>query len=210
LIGWTSARMPHRRISLLLSAGSASRRAERSTVSSDFSIRPTTTWAANWRTRATAREVGDDEPSLAASIVWSTRKVLSGDQQLALTHRSMPRSMMLPQRLRSGWSQTAIAGNGRWDMTDHLLDKACDLYCHGIARIDTLGPSRRLVFTIRSLESRFPDIVVVKLIITTMSCLAAGADQQTISPELLALNQGGRTDGTRTPWPTQCTRPIWW
>jgi len=58
-------------------------------------------------------------------------------------------------------------------MTDHLLDKACDLYCHGIARIDTLGPSRRLVFTIRSLESRFPDIVVVKLIITTMSCLAA-------------------------------------
>jgi len=47
-------------------------------------------------------------------------------------------------------------------MTDHLLDKACDLYCHGIARIDTLGPSRRLVFTIRSLESRFPDIVVVK------------------------------------------------
>jgi len=26
---------------------------------------------------------------------------------------------------------------------DRLIDQACDMYCHGIARIDTLGPNRR-------------------------------------------------------------------
>ena len=65
----------------------------------------------------------------------------------------------------------------------------------GIARIDTLGPCRRLVFTIPSLQSPGSQNVVVKLIMTaellaTLSCLAAGADQQTISPELLALEPG--------------------
>ena len=33
-------------------------------------------------------------------------------------------------------------------MADLLIDQACDMYCHGIARIDTLGPCRRLIFTI--------------------------------------------------------------
>jgi hypothetical protein len=51
-------------------------------------------------------------------------------------------------------------------MTDHLLDNACDLSCHGLARIDTLGPCRRLVFTIPSLESPGCQNVVVKLIMT--------------------------------------------
>ena len=54
---------------------------------------------------------------------------------------------------------------------------------------------RRLVFTIPGLESPGCQNVVVKLIMTaellaTLSCLAAGADQQTISPELLALEPG--------------------
>jgi hypothetical protein len=78
-------------------------------------------------------------------------------------------------------------------MDDRLIDQACDLYCHGIARIDTLGPCRRLVFTIPSLESPGYQNVVIKLIMTaellaTLSYLAAGADQQGgISPALLAL-----------------------
>jgi hypothetical protein len=36
---------------------------------------------------------------------------------------------------------------------DRLSDQASDVYCHGIARIDTLGPNRRLVFTIPSVTS---------------------------------------------------------
>jgi hypothetical protein len=26
---------------------------------------------------------------------------------------------------------------------NRLVDQACDMYCYGIARIDTLGPKRR-------------------------------------------------------------------
>lgn len=78
-------------------------------------------------------------------------------------------------------------------MADLLIDQACDMYCHGIARIETLGPCRRLVFTIPSLESPGYQSVVIKLIMTpellaTLSCLAAGADQNIISPALLALD----------------------
>ena len=34
----------------------------------------------------------------------------------------------------------------------YFSDNALDYFVHGIARIDTLGPNRRLVFTIPSLE----------------------------------------------------------
>jgi len=77
---------------------------------------------------------------------------------------------------------------------DRLLDNALDIYCHGIARIEAMGPCRRLVFTVPSLESPGYQNVVIKLIMTaellaTLSCLAAGADQHGgISPELLALD----------------------
>jgi hypothetical protein len=75
---------------------------------------------------------------------------------------------------------------------DHLIDQAPDLYCHGIARIDNLGPNRRLVFTIPSLDGSRYQNVVVKLILpagllTTLAYLAVGADRNTFSPELIAL-----------------------
>jgi len=66
---------------------------------------------------------------------------------------------------------------------DHLLDQAQDVYCHGIARIDTLGPNRRLVFTIPSIDSSGYQNVVVKLILpaelmVTLAYLAIGARSQ--------------------------------
>jgi len=75
---------------------------------------------------------------------------------------------------------------------DRLIDQACELYCHGIARIEMLGPVRRLVFTVPSLESPGYQNVVVKLIMTaellaTLAYMAAGADRDTISPDLIAL-----------------------
>ena len=76
---------------------------------------------------------------------------------------------------------------------DRLLDNAVDVYCHGIARIDILGPCRRLIFTMPDAVSPGYQNVVIKLVITaellaTLSYLAAGADQKGgISPALLAL-----------------------
>ena len=78
---------------------------------------------------------------------------------------------------------------------DRLIDQACDMYCHAIARIDTLGPNRRLVFTIPSLESPGYQSVVIKLILpaelmATLAYMAAGVDQGTVAPELIALETG--------------------
>lgn len=75
---------------------------------------------------------------------------------------------------------------------DRLLDQAHDLYCHGIARIDTLGPNRRIIFTIPSVDSDGYQNVVVKLILPAellgvLAYLAIGVDRKTISPELIAL-----------------------
>lgn len=81
-------------------------------------------------------------------------------------------------------------------MSDNLLiDQASDVYCHGLARIDTLGPNRRLVFTMPSVDSTGYQQVVVKLILpaellATLAHLAAGVDQSTLSPALLALETG--------------------
>jgi hypothetical protein len=66
------------------------------------------------------------------------------------------------------------------------------MYCHGLARIDTLGPNRRLVFTVPSLEGSRYQTVVVKLILPaellmTLACMAAGTDRQRVSAELLSL-----------------------
>jgi hypothetical protein len=75
---------------------------------------------------------------------------------------------------------------------DRLLDQAHDLYCHGIARIDTLGPNRRIIFTVPSVDSTGYQNVVVKLILPAellgaLAYLAIGVDRNTISPELIAL-----------------------
>jgi hypothetical protein len=77
-------------------------------------------------------------------------------------------------------------------MAEFLIDNACDMYCHGIARIDTLGPCRRLIFTIPDAANPGYQNVVIKLIMTAellaaLSYMAAGVDQNAISPALLAL-----------------------
>jgi len=78
-------------------------------------------------------------------------------------------------------------------MSDHLLmDQAVDIYCHNLARVDVLGPNRRLVFTMPSVDSTGYQQVVVKLILpaelmATLAYMAVGADQNAISPALLAL-----------------------
>jgi hypothetical protein len=77
-------------------------------------------------------------------------------------------------------------------MSAHLIDQAPDMFANGLARIDVLGPNRRLIFTVPSIEGDGYEHVVVKLILpadfmVTLAYMAAGADQKTISPELLAL-----------------------
>jgi hypothetical protein len=57
--------------------------------------------------------------------------------------------------------------------------------------LDALGPNRRLVFTVPSVDSPGYENVVVKLILpaeimVTLAYMAAGADRETISPELIA------------------------
>jgi hypothetical protein len=74
----------------------------------------------------------------------------------------------------------------------YLIDQAPDYFVHAIARIESLGPNRRLVFTIPSLEHPDSRNVVVKLVMTAellaqLSYMAAGAAPANISPELLAL-----------------------
>jgi hypothetical protein len=73
-----------------------------------------------------------------------------------------------------------------------LIDQACDVYCHGIARIDILGPNRRIIFTVPSVDSTDYKNVVVKLILPAellgqLAYLAIGVDRNTISPDLIAL-----------------------
>ena len=63
------------------------------------------------------------------------------------------------------------------------------------AKADTLGPNRRLVFTVPSVDSTEYPQVVVKLILpaelmVTLAYMAAGADRDTISPDLIALELG--------------------
>jgi hypothetical protein len=76
--------------------------------------------------------------------------------------------------------------------SERLIDQACDVYCQDIARIDTLGPNRRIIFTIPSIDSTGYHAVVVKLILPaelmmTLACLAAGVGANSVSPELLAV-----------------------
>jgi hypothetical protein len=82
-------------------------------------------------------------------------------------------------------------------MTDHLLDQATDVYCHKLARIDQLGPNRRLIFVVPDVQGGQYQQIVVKLIMpaecmAALAYMAAGADPTRASLELLALE-------TRTP-----------
>lgn len=77
-------------------------------------------------------------------------------------------------------------------MSERLIDQAVDMYCHGLARIDALGPNRRLIFTVPTTDTPGFENVVVKLILpaellTTLAYMAVGADRGTVSPALIAL-----------------------
>jgi hypothetical protein len=81
---------------------------------------------------------------------------------------------------------------------DKLIDNAPDTYCHKLARIDELGPHRRLVFTIPDLHGDNYEAVTVKLIVPAealmqIAYMAAGADRESVSPELIA-HQTGRAN----------------
>jgi hypothetical protein len=87
-------------------------------------------------------------------------------------------------------------------MADYLLDNAPDMYCHQLARIDVLGPNRRLVFTMPATNpqdaARGEQVVVIKLIVPAelladLAFKAAGADRDTVSPQLIAF-EGGRAN----------------
>lgn len=76
----------------------------------------------------------------------------------------------------------------------HLIDQAVDLYCQDIARIDSLGPNRRLIFTIPDITSPSGDCqtVAAKLImpaelLVRLAYMAAGSDERAVSRQLLAL-----------------------
>jgi hypothetical protein len=80
-------------------------------------------------------------------------------------------------------------------MTEHLLDQAADVYCHRLARIDVLGPNRRLIFTVPDVQGGQYQQVVVKLIMpaevmATLAYVAAATDPTRASLELLALDTG--------------------
>jgi hypothetical protein len=69
-------------------------------------------------------------------------------------------------------------------MTEHLLDQATDVYCHKLARIDHLGPNRRLIFTVPSVEG---GLIVPAEVMAAVAYMAAATDPTRASLELLAL-----------------------
>lgn len=93
-------------------------------------------------------------------------------------------------------------------MTKLLIDQAADVYCHGIARIDDLGPNRRVIFTLPSVDESGWESVVVKLILPTelmvkLAYMAIGADKAKIAPELVSLKLTSRIEGGMSeiePW----------
>jgi hypothetical protein len=77
-------------------------------------------------------------------------------------------------------------------MAELMIDNAVDVFCGALARIDTIGPCRRLIFTMPDAANPGYQNVVIKLVMTaellaTLSYMAAGADQHASSPALLAL-----------------------
>jgi hypothetical protein len=77
-------------------------------------------------------------------------------------------------------------------MTD-LIDQTQDIFCHRLARIDTLGTCRRLIFVTPTADGM--DAVTVKVVVSSetlaeISHMAAGADRETVSALLVALETG--------------------
>jgi hypothetical protein len=81
-------------------------------------------------------------------------------------------------------------------MNDRLIDQVYDTYCQDIARIDHLGPNRRLIFTVPHITDVGWEQVVVKLIVpaellTKLSFMAVGATAQSTPHVLLAADADG-------------------
>ena len=78
---------------------------------------------------------------------------------------------------------------------EHLIDQERELYCARLDRIDRLGPNYRLIFTVPTTDGTNYHNVVAKLVLpadamVALAYLAAGADPQQVSPELIALETG--------------------
>jgi hypothetical protein len=71
-----------------------------------------------------------------------------------------------------------------------LLDQTTDIFCEKLARLDAIGPNRRLIFTVSSVDEPGCHLVAAKLILpadfmVTLAYMAVSADRMTISPELI-------------------------
>ena len=77
-------------------------------------------------------------------------------------------------------------------MSNHLVDEGPDVYCHRLARVDALGPNRRLVFTLPSATDQGWETVVMKIIMPADAAMAlvrmiAQTDLATAPIELVNL-----------------------
>jgi hypothetical protein len=72
-----------------------------------------------------------------------------------------------------------------------LIDQTIDIFCEKLERVDVIGPNRRLIFTVTSVEADCSN-VASKLILPAdfmaqLAYIVAGADRNLIAPELIAL-----------------------
>ena len=73
-----------------------------------------------------------------------------------------------------------------------LVDQTIDIFCEKLERVDVIGPNRRLIFTVTSVEAPDCSNVACKLILPAdfmvqLAYMVAGADRNLIAPELIAL-----------------------
>jgi hypothetical protein len=93
-----------------------------------------------------------------------------------------------------------------------LLDQTTDIFCEKLARLDAIGPNRRLIFTVSSVDEPGCHLVAAKLILpadfmVTLAYMAVSADRMTISPELIEAEPRMLTD-TRPRGLADIGRPI--
>jgi hypothetical protein len=73
-----------------------------------------------------------------------------------------------------------------------LVDQTIDIFCEKLERVDVVGPNRRLIFTVTSVEAPDCSNVACKLILPAdfmaqLAYMAVGAGREKIAPELIAL-----------------------
>lgn len=77
-------------------------------------------------------------------------------------------------------------------MSDYLLDQSTEIYCHRLARIDHLGPNRRLIFVVPDVQGGQYQQVTIKLImpaeaLAALASMAEPTARERCALELLAL-----------------------